>query len=87
MATAQEWSDRIKREAYRESKTLKEREETVREMCDEAASELGLEVFPAGIGYLHILGTRRMVTEEGYDLPDGARPIGTAPVTPGEPAD
>lgn len=87
MATAQEWSDRIKTEAYRESKTLKEREATVREMCDQAASDLGLDVLPAGIGYLHILGTRRMLTEEGYDLPDGATPIRTAPVTPGEPAD
>jgi hypothetical protein len=74
VATAQEWSDRIEAEAFRESKTLREREKTVRKMCDEAASDLGLEVFPAGIGYLSVLGIRRMVTEKGYDLPSGATP-------------
>jgi hypothetical protein len=56
VATAQEWSDKIETEAFRASTTLQEREETVREMCAAAASDLGLDVFPAGIGYLRVIG-------------------------------
>jgi glutathione synthase/RimK-type ligase-like ATP-grasp enzyme len=84
VATIQEWRRRLSEVAYRESMSLKEREERVRELAEEAKAELGLPFF--GNDYLEILGTRRMVQEPGH-RPEGMRPLGDAPVAPGEPAE
>lgn len=85
MATTKAWNDRISAVAYEESRSLKEREEMVRELCKEAASDLGLHAF--GQGYLETLGMRRLILEKGHDLPEGATLMSDEPVAPGEPAE
>jgi hypothetical protein len=85
VATTKEWNSRISAVTYQESLSLKEREKQVRELCKEAASDLGLLAF--GRGYLETLGMRRMITEKGYDLPEGAVLMNDAPVAPTEPAE
>lgn len=84
MATIQEWRRRLSEVANRESMSLKEREERVRKLRDEAVAELGLPFF--GNEYLEVLGTRRMAQEPGY-RPEGMRPLEGAPGEPGEPAE
>jgi hypothetical protein len=85
VGTSNEWNSRIAAVAYQESMSLKEREERVKELCEEAASELGLHAF--GRGYLETLEMRRMITEKGHDLPSGATLLTDAPVAPRRPTE